>query len=138
VGTLCLISCVSRKMETPAPAKDLYVSAWFRLASEYARQFDSWAILSAKHFLVDPEDVIAPYNMFMNNQTRLYKIVWADAVARKIKKRNPSRVVILAGKHYREYLVPMLKGFDVSVPMRGMGIGQQLQWLKANKAREEA
>jgi hypothetical protein len=41
-------------------------------------------------------------------------------------------VIILAGRAYREFLVMWLVtflGYTVSVPMEGLGIGRQLQWL---------
>ena len=40
-------------------------------------------------------------------------------------------VVILAGKSYRQYLEPIIRawGCRIDVPMRGLGIGRQLQWL---------
>jgi len=42
-----------------------------------------------------------------------------------------SHVIILAGRKYREFLVDPLtrRGYFVEVPMEGLGIGQQLQWL---------
>ena len=43
-----------------------------------------------------------------------------------------SRVVVLAGRRYREHLVnPMReRGYVGEGPMEGMGIGQQMAWLE--------
>jgi hypothetical protein len=42
-----------------------------------------------------------------------------------------TKVIFLAGKRYREDIIPFLtgKGFSVEVPMEGLGIGSQLSWL---------
>ena len=41
------------------------------------------------------------------------------------------RIVFLAGKHYRHHLAERLLvlGYDVEVPMEGLGIGEQLAWM---------
>jgi len=67
VGTLYVISCVSKKHETLAPAKDLYDSELFRRARAYVEATGCpWFILSAKHGLVAPDEVIAPYLETLN------------------------------------------------------------------------
>ena len=35
--------------------------------------------------------------------------------------------VFLAGERYRQFLIPFLKNY--SIPMQGLKIGMQLQWL---------
>src|SRR3546814_14699200 len=57
-----LVACVAAKLDRPAPARDLYASPWFQKARAYVeRQGGAWFILSAKHGLIAPETVIAPY-----------------------------------------------------------------------------
>ena len=57
-----LVACVSQKKETCDQAQYLYTSALFTKARAYAlRHADRWYILSAKHGLVPPEEVIDPY-----------------------------------------------------------------------------
>jgi hypothetical protein len=59
---VALVSCGSRKLEHPAPARELCTSNLFRLAAVYAeRYFDRWYIVSALHSLLTPEQVVAPY-----------------------------------------------------------------------------
>ena len=43
-------------------------------------------------------------------------------------------VIILAGVAYREYLVRPIEemGCHIEIPMKGLGIGQQLSWLKGH------
>ena len=65
--TIYLVSCVSQKATTATakPARDLYLSNWFRKAKAYVelnrRAQDRWFILSAKHHLVSPETLLLPY-----------------------------------------------------------------------------
>jgi hypothetical protein len=45
------------------PAKDLYRSALFRLSRAWAERYaDAWAVLSAYHGVVEPDQVIEPYD----------------------------------------------------------------------------
>lgn len=61
---------------------------------------------------------------------------WADMVFAKICDVAPAleRVIFLAGLSYREYLSSFLldRGVHVSVPMKGLRIGEQVRWLKLN------
>src|ERR1700722_4703764 len=62
VNTICLVSCVGGKRPTPSPARDLYQSDWFPKARCYVEAIGcAWFILSAKHGLIHPDDVISPY-----------------------------------------------------------------------------
>ncbi|GBE10261.1 hypothetical protein BMS3Abin12_00823 [bacterium BMS3Abin12] len=129
-----LISCASKKRSSAAQAKDLYVSALFAKSREFVEQrCDSWFILSAKYGLVEPIDVIEPYEKTLNTKPRRERDEWADRVWALLHQRlTPGdHVTILAGERYRESLVPLMTeyGCHVDVPMQGLGIGRQLQWL---------
>lgn len=57
---------------------------------------------------------------------------WAQRVLARIAARVPrgQRLVILAGQRYREFIeTPLRAHYEVSVPMEGMRIGEQLHWL---------
>jgi hypothetical protein len=59
--TVYLVSCVARKRHVAAPAKDLYLSVWFRKARAYVESFGCpWFILSAERGLVRPDQILAP------------------------------------------------------------------------------
>ncbi len=129
VRTVYLISCVSKKRATPALAKDLYQSELFRRARDYVEASGGqWFILSAKHGLTDPDEVIAPYEQTLNT--------WAERVQAQMDERLPTveRIVVIAGKRYREFLMPYLhrRAAKVEVPLEGLRIGEQLRWLGAN------
>ncbi len=129
-----LVSCVSRKAATASPARDLYRSPWFRKARAYVEaRGDRWWILSAEHGLVGPDELIAPYEKTLNRMPIADRRRWAQGVySRLVEELHPGEeVVFLAGARYREHLEARLvgDGFRVVVPMRRLGIGQQLSWL---------
>ncbi len=131
---LYLISCVSGKLSTPAPAKDLYTSDWFRKARAYVERKDQpWFILSAKHGLVHPDTVIARYEKTLNFMPVAERRAWARMVLAEVEPHlaGVGSVVFLAGQRYREFLEPALcdRGIAVIVPMAGLRIGEQLSWL---------
>ncbi len=135
--TIFLISCASRKKTTPAAARDLYVSELFRRARVYVEATGCrWFILSAKHGLVDPDEVIAPYEETLNTMRVAERRRWAEKVQLQMDERLPAaeRIVVFAGKRYREFLLPYLQGraAKLEVPMEHLGIGKQLRWLEAN------
>jgi hypothetical protein len=134
--TVYLVSCVSQKREQACAARDLYVSDWFRKARRFAEASGCpWYVLSAKHGLVAPDQVIAPYEQTLNTTRAADRRAWGERVAAQLAEAAPdlSRVVFLAGGRYREFLAPHLagRGVEVSVPLEGLRIGEQLSWLGA-------
>ena len=128
-----LISCVSKKAEKKCSARDLYVSSLFRYCLAYARLLnaDKIFVLSAKYGLVGLNEVIEPYNESLNLMNDAKKKEWADGVFDKLKNEidvDEDEVIFLAGENYRKYLIERLK--KVSVPLKGLGIGKQLKFLK--------
>lgn len=129
-----LLSCVGQKRSVPAPARLLYTSPWFRKARSYAESAGHpWFVLSAKHGLVHPDQVISPYDLTLNNMPIADRRQWASKVLTQLGPylNGVEAVVFLAGQRYREFLEPSLRsrGLVVSIPMEGLGIGKQLSWL---------
>lgn len=138
--TVFLVSCVSAKRSTPTPARDLYCSDWFLKATAYVgAQSRNWFILSAKYGLVRPDEVLAPYEMTLNDMSAEDRRIWARKVLVQLRPqcRVGDLVVILAGERYREHLVPTLRewGCDVHEPLAGMRLGEQKRWLKTQHGR---
>lgn len=102
---------------------------------KYAEQnADRWFILSAEHGVLDPHEIILPYEKTLNKMLKHERSIWADRVKSKLLQLIPekSSIVILAGERYRVALVPFLQnqGHAVEVPMVGLKLGFQLRWLK--------
>lgn len=129
---IALISCVSKKQEGIHKARDLYISDWFKKTKTYVEnKYNKWYILSAKHYLVEPDQKLPYYEMYLPIQSKEYKQNWANTVVSQITI-PPCKIDIFAGKEYRKYLIPLLqdKGFKINIPLEGLGIGQQLKWFK--------
>lgn len=131
---IALVSCVSKKAAEPQPAEDLYQSTWFRKAAAYAKQIsDRWYILSAKHGLLSPEQVIPPYDETLNNMGAAQRRSWANSAAKQLQGvvQEGDQVIFLAGVKYRENLIPPLQKRDciIDIPMKGLRIGEQMSWL---------
>ena len=131
---LYLVSCVKTKGPGPAAAKELYQSAWFRKARAYVeRTRRPWFILSAKHGLVGPVEVIEPYEQTLKRMPVKDQRQWADQVLLKLAPHLPETgsICFLAGEAYRRFLARELegRGYEVVVPMAGLASGKQLAWL---------
>jgi hypothetical protein len=155
IRTLAMVACCAEKGPARAPARELYRSPLFRLSLAYAEEVlgAEVRILSAKHGLVKADQEIEPYDLSLNDFNGWELADWAHAVefqfadwvgARLSKVHddeiNPGgdlgkfflhepglRVVLLAGAAYR-FQPPLCVEFEE--PMRGMGIGSRLGWLK--------
>jgi hypothetical protein len=135
VVTIGVIACGKAKLDHPAPARELYTGNLFRAAREYVEtRCDEWFILSAKHGLVLPDDVLAPYELYLAATTPRYQAAWNLRVGRQVTRyvgpRN-ARLVVLAGTAYRAWSATSL--YPIETPLRGLGMGKQLAYLtKAN------
>ncbi|MBT4310471.1 MAG: hypothetical protein HOA53_03660 [Anaerolineae bacterium] len=137
--TIVLISCVSKKLSYKAQAKDLYISPLFRMNLQYAQKLtpSEIYILSAKYGLVGIYEKIEPYDVTLNTMPVKERKVWADKVLEQISEYcdlQRDHFIILAGQKYRQYLIPQLTSYEI--PMQGLTIGKQLQYLKRKIANE--
>ena len=137
--TVVLVGCGKAKVKHAAPAKDLYTGALFRKARAWAERVgDEWGILSAKHFLVMPNQVIEPYDRKVHGLSRDYLRQWIWNTNWFIRSRwslreKGIRFICLAGKDYAQafhspLLLPSMK-IEAEFPLEGMGLGRRLQFL---------
>lgn len=139
---IALVACCSKKLDHPAIAQDLYASQWFKAASNFIRRGGHvWYILSAKHGLVNPLRVIEPYDDTLNTMPIPRRWEWGNRVTDQLleelhcKEEPPlagKKFTILAGSRYVEFLGKNLVdlGAEVNLPLKSLGIGQQLSYLK--------
>ena len=107
-----LISCGRRKQSSSAPAKELYVSPRFKRARASVEVTGCpWFVISAKHGLLNPEEVISPYDETLKGKPAEECKAWAEDVKEQMDANLPSGeiIVILAEKDYYEHLIPYLK-----------------------------
>lgn len=131
---IVLVSCVKNKKTYPCAARTLYEGAWFKKASRYAELTgDEWFILSAKYGLVHPDQVIEPYDETLKTKRKIVRQAWAKKVFTTLKPHLEAgdNVTFLAGECYREFLTEPISqiGCSISIPMVGLLIGEQMQWL---------
>lgn len=132
---IVLLSCGSKKLDSriEVKAKDLYISPLFKYSLNFARAMnpDETFILSAKHGLLNLEKEIAPYDQSLNNLSCIKRKSWASAVVKSLEQVSDLKrdeFIFLAGKTYREYLIPRITHYNV--PLENLGIGEQLHYLK--------
>ena len=107
-----LISCGRRKQSSSAPAKELYVSPRFKRARASVEATGCpWFVISAKHGLLDPNEVICPYDETLIGKPVEECKAWAEKVKEQMDANLPygEIIVILAEKDYYEHLMPYLK-----------------------------
>jgi hypothetical protein len=132
--SIALVSCVGKKRSEESLAKDLYQSPWFVKARNHVESKNlDWYIISAKYGLVNRDQVLEPYEQTLNDMPADKRRGWASKVFEEILKELPNggQVNIFAGDRYREFLIPLLEsaGYSISIPLKGLGIGQQLAWF---------
>jgi len=141
---IVLVACARTKAGEAKPARFLYLSDLFQKAALLAelmvedarRKGDAgaaWFVLSAKHRLLEPSRVTAPYDESLFGMGKREREAWGAAVMEELAPHlgEGVDVVLLAGKEYREPLLGGLNraGCRVHVPMARMGIGRQKEWL---------
>jgi hypothetical protein len=134
MSRVILVACVAGKKARAVRAAELYTSAWFTKARALVEASgEPWFILSAEHGLLAPDMVVGPYERTLNAIPASERRNWAVRVQRQMEEHLPAadEVIILAGKRYREHLLGFLrKRFaKVTLPMEGLTIGRQLNWL---------
>jgi len=132
MAKVVLISCVSAKRESRSKAADLYTSPLFKKNLIYAKSLkpDRIFILSAKHHLLNLNDEIEPYDLTLNNFKAKELKLWAEKALHQLSQvsnLSTDQFIFLAGEKYRKYLITHISNYDV--PMQGLGIGKQLQFL---------
>lgn len=142
---ITLVGCCAGKLDHPAPARDLYQSPLFRLSLAHAEQLGAEVfILSALHGLVGLAQELEPYDLSLADFDAVEMAEWARVVGFQLGDLlgiepgacapKGTRFVLLAGQRYRP---EWPRGCHVEEPLRGMGIGRRLAWLRARVARPQ-
>ena len=131
--TIGVIACGNTKRTEPARAQDLYVGPLFRAYRAWITgNCDRWVILSAKHGVLEPDQVIEPYDVTLKRLNARQLASWYINVRWQLCRMfNDAFYLVLGGARYRT----ALDVFPHSYPMAGladMRFGKQLGWLKRN------
>ena len=96
-----LIACSAHKLgkENPAQkfkAQDIYTGNTFKKSKTVGLSrfgCEDWHILSAKYGLLDKDDEISYYDMYLGHQRTTYKKARADEVITKLKENMTIRII---------------------------------------------
>jgi hypothetical protein len=135
VADVILVGCVKSKVARAMPARDLYTSTLFARRRSYAEASGRpWYILSSRWGLVTPDEVIAPYEMYLAEQSATYRRAWGAFVAAQLQLSLGSlsgRVVeVHAGDTYVAAVRAPLEsdGATVVDPVDARSMGETLAW----------
>ncbi len=122
------VGCGAAKLAVPARARDLYTGTLFKLARRYAeRHCSRFYILSAKYGLLEPDRIIAPYDVALSTMSRAAREQWAVGALAQVRAVTieGATLVLLAGSLYGAGLPP-----EREDPMFGLSLGWRMRWLK--------
>jgi hypothetical protein len=127
-----LLGCGAAKLERPAAAIELYTGTLYRKALACAQGWGGpWRILSARWSLLEPSQVIVPYDATL--RTVEQRRVWSTIVAHRLLCSTEPRdvLIVLASSPYVDGWAPGIRkaGRVVLEPMRGLQIGERMRWL---------
>jgi len=110
---------------SPRPARELFESDGFARAREHAASSGRpWFVLSAKHGLLDPDDVVGPFDVLFGDQPAGYRTAWAEWVVVQLadRVRLPGTTVeVHGGVDFAQALKAPLerRGARTEIPLPG-------------------
>jgi hypothetical protein len=139
-----LVGCSRTKQPGAAPAGELFEGALFRRARDHAiRSGDAWFVLSAKFGLLDPAEVVEPYDVYLGDRAPSYRAAWGEWVVAQLAERIPLAglgVEVHAGDAYCAPLREPLRraGARLAEPLTGLRQGERLAWAGYRDASDDA
>lgn len=140
--TIALVGCCKPKLETAAPARDLYLSPLFKLSLAHAlRHCQHVYIISAHYELVELDTVIEPYDRVLYDLGKERIKVWGNRVWGSVTHKHPKpprAIHFYAGAEYVKpiryaaHRYPQVDSFHE--PLAGKTMGARLSWLKSEAA----
>jgi hypothetical protein len=140
----CLVGCGKSKGDAPAPARTMYTSPLFRKSLELAELLGDRAfVTSARHGLVELDEVISPYDSTLNGASRFVRASWGHEIvdaleARALGSASCLLVVTLMGAAYSDPIVEEIERRRANgsprfarptVLMSGLEVGERLAFL---------
>jgi hypothetical protein len=87
-GQVVLLGSSGEMATAPCAAAELFQSPGFVAAREQAiRSGDRWFVLSARHGLLDPGEVVTPFEAQLGDAGLGYRIAWGEWVAAQLAER---------------------------------------------------
>lgn len=100
-----LVACSAQKLARAAPARELYQGDVFKKSVRWMEHHDrvaEWAILSALHGLVLPDQVLEPYECSLSSGDNRSRVEWAERTKAQILERwgQDTVYMLLLPGHY--------------------------------------
>ena len=139
---LTLIPCTGGKNEGTHKAKDLYKGDNFAKHRKYAESSGNpWAIVSAEHHILDPDEMVANYDTPMPKR-KADQERWGQQLKPKllnhlkrlgVNAEHGVEIETLAGNDYNNPMRQAFLGHEqvkgITAPMQGLGQGLKKTWM---------
>jgi hypothetical protein len=128
---------------SPQPAATLFESGGFAAARDHAvRSGHPWFVLSAKHGLLDPGDVVGPFDVQIGDQASGYRATWGEWVVAQLAARvqlQDAVVEVHGGVDFAQPLRAPLtrRGAVLDIPLPGMWRDSDPAWIAAAHPEHE-
>jgi hypothetical protein len=140
MGKLILVSCSKKKENYKCNAKTMYSSALFKKSMGVAGRLclldvknTIIMIISAKYGLVQPYQILEPYDMCLNKDNiQCFQVVVKSQIALIECEFKINEILFLASKKYIDAVRGVLdksKKYQLLDFFKGQGIGQRLKYL---------
>ena len=121
--TVVLIACVKEKQKKSCKAINLYQGKDFKSWVNYSKKInaDKVYILSGKHGLLNPDEIISPYDFNLNKANKEYKKKWADIVLFKLSEETnlkKDKFILLCNDIYAENLISQIKNYKLPLDIK--------------------
>lgn len=136
---LCIIACGKNKTPGRSKAADLYIGTSFVVRRNFAKNnFINWCILSAKHSILLPQQVVEPYDVNMKDLSEEERHELFERALQVIQNSFPScnKFYLILPSPYdqiADYLRPL---GEVIFPLEGLQGRQALHYLKTGNRQQ--
>lgn len=128
---LAIIGCSKNKKKYKCQAQEMYSeSDLFNKTLKFCiNRYNTIKIMSAKYGLLDLDEQIDPYDIFLKKLPKIEKSILLNRVAEYLNASEYINIYFYTGKEYYKDLVHLLNNKVLFFPLDGMGIGQRLKFL---------
>ncbi|SFM01569.1 hypothetical protein SAMN04487943_106199 [Gracilibacillus orientalis] len=149
MSQLCIIPCGKKKIwdkildAGPTKAKHAYIGVLHRLCRQYVElYFDNWIIISGKHGLLLPDDIV-PENYDVTFRPNDPNVITVEKLRSQLSDKRLDHfrdIVVLTGKKYQPIINKTFHEVDsIQYPLLGTrGIGEMQGLLKRSMANKHA
>lgn len=137
-----ILNCTATKLNHPAKACELYsASSIFRRNYKHIKLLvDRVLILSAKHYVLEADQMVKPYDMALANMGEEEYAAWCDVVYKRLRGCGP--FIAIVANIYRGGLkclpdavtyLPISKYGAVRNAYRGVGVTDLVRWMASQR-----